>query len=508
MFLRIIQQIDNFINGITMYRLILYFLIILWVEALVITFFNVLSFSFYQFLISTVIILLVCYLTNKFFSLVFKIPTNLESVYISALILIFIVLPAKTIPEFIFIVFAGFIAMVSKYVLVLNKKHIFNPVAVSVFIASIFSLGYASWWIGNLWTLPVILLGGLLIVRKIKRFRMVSFFIISFLICTIYFSFINNSDLFLTIQRIILDSPVLFFSFVMLVEPLTSPYTRRMQIIYAILVGILAGSQFNIGPVYSTYETALIAGNIFAFAVSFRKRLVLVFKGKSQIANGIYEFIFISSSKFAFIPGQYMEWTLGHHRPDSRGVRRYFTIASSPTEENLKLGVRVENLKGSSFKKSLLNLTLGQKIYAGSLSGDFTLPKDKNEKLVFIAGGIGITPFRSMAKYMVDKKEKRDIILFFSNSEPESFVYNDIFNSAKQNGLKTIYVLTKNYENINWDGYRGRLTPEIIKKEVPQFLERTYYLSGPIAMVDSYKKLLQKLGIKPQKIITDYFPGY
>lgn len=508
MFLKIIQPIDEFINGITMYRLILYFLITLWIEVLVLTFFNVLSFSFYQFLISTVVILSVCYLTNKFFSLVLKIPTNLESVYISALILIFIILPAKTIPEFIFIIFAGFIAMASKFVFALNKKHIFNPVAVSVFVTSIFSLGYANWWIGNLWTLPVILLGGLLIVRKIKRFRMVSFFIISFLTCTIYFSFVNNSDLLLTIQRIILDSPILFFSFVMLVEPLTSPNTRKMQIVYAFLVGILAGSQFSIGPVYSTYETALIVGNVFAFIIGFRQRLVLTLKEKIQLSPNIYELVFRSPKSLAFLPGQYFEWTLGHKRPDSRGTRRYFTIASSPTEETLKLGVRVESVKGSSFKKSLLDLASGQKIYAGNLAGDFILPKNKSEKLVFIAGGIGVTPFRSMIKYLVDKNEKRDIVLFYLNSEIESFVYKDIFDSARESGLRTFYVLTKNYENIKWDGLKGRLTSEMIKQEVPDHSNRKFYLSGPSNMVDGYKKLLSEIGIKPNKIITDYFPGY
>src|SRR3990167_203980 len=173
MFSKIMKPIDNFLNGITMYRLMLYFLIFLWGFVLILSIFSVLPFSFLELIYSTIAIFLSCYITNKFFSLVFKIPTNLESVYISALILILIILPAKTIPEFIFLIIAGILCMASKYILAINKKHIFNPVAIAVFATSLFSLGYASWWVGNQWTLPVILIGGLLIVKKIKRFSMV-----------------------------------------------------------------------------------------------------------------------------------------------------------------------------------------------------------------------------------------------------------------------------------------------------------------------------------------------
>ncbi|EKD95594.1 MAG: hypothetical protein ACD_24C00436G0004 [uncultured bacterium] len=508
MFVKATKLIDEFLNGITMYRLMLYFLIFLWGEVFILSIFNIFPFSFLQLTFSTIAILLSCYITNKLFSYIFKIPANLESVYISALILVFLVLPANTIPELAFIIVAGSLAMASKYILAINKKHIFNPAAIAVFITSLFSLGYASWWIGNQWTLPVILIGGLLIAKKIKRLSMVLGFLIIFSFATLAFSIINQSDLPKTIYRILVDSPILFFSFVMLLEPLTSPTVKKMQIIYAVLVGVLAGSQFNIGPIYSTYETALILGNIFAYFVSFRKRLVLEFKEKIQMSPNIYEFIFSAPKSLAFLPGQYFEWTVGHRRPDSRGVRRYFTIASAPTENNVRLGVRIDSEKGSSFKKALLNLNVGQKVYAGQLAGDFVLPKNKSQKLVFIAGGIGITPFRSIGKYITDKEEKRDIILFYSNSEPESFVYKDIFEKAKEYGFKTIYVLTKNYENIKWDGHKGRLTAEVIKKEVPDFASRTFYLSGPSKMVESYKKLLKELGIRNHRIVTDYFPGF
>ena len=117
----------------------------------------------------------------------------------------------------VFIIIAAVLAMASKFILVVHKRHIFNPAAVAVFITSIFSLGYASWWIGNQWMLPVILIGGLLVVKKIKRFNMILGFLIAFFGATLAFGFINESDLLKTIKRVILDSPILFFSFVMLI---------------------------------------------------------------------------------------------------------------------------------------------------------------------------------------------------------------------------------------------------------------------------------------------------
>src|SRR5258708_34079548 len=109
-----------------------------------------------------------------------------------------------------------------------------------------------------------------------------------------------------------------------------------------------------------------------------------------------------------------MEWTVGHAHSDTGGNRRYFTLASSPTEKEVHLGVRFYD-PSSSFQRAVVELPAGSTIVAGQVAGEFTLPKDPQKKLVFIAGGIGITPFRSMVKYLLDRDEKRAITLFYSN---------------------------------------------------------------------------------------------
>src|SRR3989304_9189027 len=122
MLFKIIKPIDEVLNQITMYRLVLYYLIFLWLVALILSFFAFLPFSFLQFILSTFVVLVVCWITNKFFSVTFKAVTNLESVYISALILILIVTPFRSVSELMFIIIISIFAMASKYLISINKK--------------------------------------------------------------------------------------------------------------------------------------------------------------------------------------------------------------------------------------------------------------------------------------------------------------------------------------------------------------------------------------------------
>ena len=150
----------------------------------------------------------------------------------------------------------------------------------------------------------------------------------------------------------------------------------------------------------------------------------------------------------------------------------------------------------------------GDSVMAGQLSGDFVLPEDKNKKLVFIAGGIGITPFRSVIKYLVDRKEKRPIILLYSNKSQGDVVYRELFDQAQSElQIKTKYIFTNKNEAVP-EGALNVIDAETIKKEIPDYFERVFYISGPQAMVTSFKDILLKMGIKRIHIKTDYFPGF
>ncbi|MBA3724325.1 MAG: RnfABCDGE type electron transport complex subunit D [Candidatus Levybacteria bacterium] len=504
-----LKPIDDFLNKYTMYKVVLYGLLVLVAISFLLSFAGILFYNPVQLSTSLLIIFLSCFLSNFVFSKLLHAPTNVESYLITALILFFIFLPVGNMLDVTTLIAAGVIAMGTKYIFAIKNKHIFNPAAASALILGLLGSGNALWWVGSDILLPFVVIIGLLIVRKIRRFRLFFAFLIAALATTTLFGLINENPIQQIITEAFTSGPLIFFATVMLTEPLTTPPTKKLQMLYGGLVGILFGSQFAFGPVYSTPELALIIGNIYSYIVSPKTKMFLSFKEHNKIAENTYEYVFRSNQTLHYKPGQYLEWTLPHKRADMRGNRRYFTIASSPTEKHLRLGVKIgEN--GSSFKKKLTNYQSGDVIVGSQLTGDFTMPDDASEKLVFIAGGIGVTPFRSMIKYLLDKGEKRSIILFYANKTADEIAYKDIFDRAQQElGLKSIYVLSdKEHIPSGWLGKVGRIDETMITQEVPDFKERTYYLSGPNAMVDSYKHLLLKMGVSKTNIVTDYFPGF
>ncbi len=501
------NPIDNLLNSIAMYRLVLYVLLSLAAIALLFSGLGI-GQPLVPLLLSLTVLVPICYLTNILYRRIYKAPTNIESFAITALILFFIMPPTANVSDAVFLAATAFLAMASKYVLSVGKKHIFNPAAIAAVTIALIAPYAASWWIGSATMAPFVAIGAALIIRKIRKFQMIGTFVIVALAVMLAFATNAHTSYITTLTQAFTSWPLLFFAGIMLTEPLTTPPTKKLQIMYAALVGTIFAFQAPIGPIYPTPELALVIGNIFSFLVSSKEKYTLTLKEKIEEGAGVYSLIFTPSITPHFKPGQYLEWTLPHAHPDTRGNRRYFTVASSPTEPEIRLGVKF-NQPSSSFKNALTKLKKGDKLIAGQLAGDFVLPDDTSKKLVWVAGGIGITPFRSMTKYLLDNTQKRDIILFYQAATSEEFAFQDIFDKAtKKIGMKTIYIASNPEKGSTWTGPTGRLTPEMIKREVSNYDTRIFYLSGPSGMVNGYKKMLHILGIKRSNIITDYFPGF
>ncbi len=507
--MNVLEKIDNFLNFITMYRLVLYYLIVLVIIAFIFALFGLMPFSALSLLLSAEFIVVVCWLVNEIFAMIFSAPTNVESVFISALILVLILDPAKNISEVPVLFWASILTMASKYIFAFHKKHFFNPVVVGVVLISFGLNVAASWWIGTALLAPFVIIGGALLIRKMRRARLVAAFFV-FAIATIFgLTLLSGGNVMTTVKTVALDSPLFFLAFVMLTEPLTTPPTQKLQMIYGALVGFLFAPQIHIAQFYSTPEVALGIGNIFSYFVSPKFKLMLQLKNQVKYGDDVVDFQFERPKNFVFNPGQYMEWTLPHRRSDDRGNRRYFTIASSPSEDMIHLGVKFYP-KGSSYKKAMSQMNENTLIVGAQLSGDFTLPENPQQKCVFIAGGIGVTPFRSMLKHLLDKNEPRPIILFYANKEAKEIAYSDVFSQAEtQLGIKVVYTLT-DLETVpkDWKGKVGRINDAMIKEEVPDFAERFFYLSGPHAMVEAYESVLLGMGVQRQRIKKDYFPGF
>ena len=501
--------IDNFLNQTTMYRLLEYYLGGLLLIAAGFSAIGLLPYNPLYLLASAGFLMAVCWLFNFGLARLWGVPTNAESSIITALILSLIITPDKPYVSFFFLLWAALLAMASKYILAIRGKHLFNPAAFGVAATALFLNQSATWWVGgNLPMLVFVLAGGFLVVRKIHRWDLVLTFLLFALASTVAPIVNAGGDIVSAFTTTVIHTPLFFFAFVMITEPLTTPPRRIGRTLYGALVGFLFAPWVGIGSFFFTPELALLAGNIFSYLISPKFKAVLKLKEVRKLAADTYEFIF-SGRVPSFSPGQYAEWTLAADSSDSRGNRRYFTLASAPTEQNVRLGIKFY-ANASTFKQYLSEFKAGSSVLAGSIAGDFTLPWNKKKKLVFIAGGIGVTPFRSMIKYLMDRKEKRDIVLFYSNKTEEEIAYRDVFDAAlaADIGIRTVYTLTDKGTPPSWTGSRGYVDATMIAQQVPDYKKRSFFISGPRSMVVTFQQTLRDMGVPRRRIKTDFFPGF
>jgi Na+-transporting NADH:ubiquinone oxidoreductase subunit NqrB len=188
-------------------------------------------------IISGAVLFIVSYLVNTVFALVFDAPSNVESVYATVFFLAVIFPPAQSLSAIPFLVWVAIWAMASKYIFALHKKHLFNPAAFAVAIVALTLHKSANWWVSSVYLLPVVVVGGLLLVRKIRRFDLVLSFFAVATVSVLVNGMVNGVDPITMVQKVIIYSPILFFGFAMLTEPATTPPTRPLRIIYGACVG-------------------------------------------------------------------------------------------------------------------------------------------------------------------------------------------------------------------------------------------------------------------------------
>lgn len=499
------KLLDAFLNRITMYRLLTYGLASISFIAILFAIIGRLPMDPLHMIFSLGILMAACLMTEYIMAKIWSRPFNMESWLITAFIIFLIFPMANTILGAATLGIAGGVSSASKYLISWHGKHIFNPAAFAVGLVGILNIETASWWVGNSALWPFTLVFGLLVVRKIRRFPLlITFATVAIVLQVVTFA-VTGVPVMANLQSVLVASPLIFLGTIMLTEPATMPPRRSMQVLFAALVAVLYVESWKIGPVVIYAEVALLIGNIFAFIVSPKFKMSLRLQEVQKISDRVYNFVFAPQMKFAFQAGQFMEWTLPHVQFDSRGNRRSFTIASSPTESTVQLGVKFYN-PSSSYKYGLSQMKIGDEIYVSQLAGNFTMSGRNNKKLAFIAGGIGITPFRSMVKYIIDSKKQVNIVLIYLVGSADEIAYESLFKEAAQYGVTYIPIAT----NMNTsDLYRHAQLDELLLSElIPDNLERTFYISGPNVMVDSTKHHLKALGVSRRFIKTDHFSGY
>jgi ferredoxin-NADP reductase len=216
-------------------------------------------------------------------------------------------------------------------------------------------------------------------------------------------------------------------------------------------------------------------------------------------------FLFEPDQPFVHEAGQYLRLTIDHDDPDSRGKSRYFTISSAPAEPRVMITTRLSE-RGSSFKRALASLGIGSVVEATGPHGRFVYPPEHPPAL-FIAGGIGITPFRSMLVDLDARQKDPDVVLLYGNRTsdvPFKSHLDDLATSRP--ALKVHYTLTQ--PSASWRGLVGRIDRALIERTVPDFDRRLVYVAGPRPMVEAIAGALGELGADHSRIKQEIFPGY
>jgi ferredoxin-NADP reductase len=219
-------------------------------------------------------------------------------------------------------------------------------------------------------------------------------------------------------------------------------------------------------------------------------------------APNIETFWFQPEKPIDFVAGQFIELTLPHKQVDDRGQKRWFTVSSSPTDDNLSITTRFSD-SGSSFKQALRALQPGTVVDMDPPMGDFVLPQDPSVPLVFVAGGMGVTPYHSILKWLADTGEQRPIRFIYAVRIEDDIIFQNTFNAAHVHA--TIVV---SEPSDAWGGERGHLSGEQIIKLTEPAENALVYISGPEPMIENLEKQLLELKIPKNQLVTDFFPGY
>jgi ferredoxin-NADP reductase len=230
-------------------------------------------------------------------------------------------------------------------------------------------------------------------------------------------------------------------------------------------------------------------------------------KEKRDVAKGTLMVTFdLLGREVDFVPGQYF-WVELPNRgyDDERGLRRHITIVTSPNERGVMgLATRVRD---TAFKRTLAELPVGAEVDVEEPKGDFQLPSDTSREYVFVAGGIGITVFRSMLKYIAEENLPYRITLVYSNRDLESTAFLDELRELEKqiDGLRMVLTMT---DDQSWEGDTRRIDAEFLRELLSDLGGFTYLVAGPPAMVNSVGDSLEEAGVPEEQVLRSRFAGY
>ena len=227
---------------------------------------------------------------------------------------------------------------------------------------------------------------------------------------------------------------------------------------------------------------------------------------KREVAKGTLLVLFAVDAYPTYRPGNYF-WVELPDRgyQDDKGLRRHISLVTSPTDRPL-VGLATR-LRDSAFKRTLAELEVGDEVEVEEPKGSFLLPEDTSADYVFVAGGIGITVFRSMLRYIADRDLPYTVTLFYSNRDRESAAFLDELEVLEQRieGLRVVLTMT---EQEGWDGESRRIDAAVLRDQVGQLEDKQFLVAGPPAMTEAVVDALHAAGVPEDRVVAGKFSGY
>ncbi len=231
------------------------------------------------------------------------------------------------------------------------------------------------------------------------------------------------------------------------------------------------------------------------------------FRSEKEVASDTMEFHFFKPAGFTFKPGQFADYTLiKPSETDAEGDTRGFSLGA-PYEEDIIFTTR---MRDTAFKRNMNKMVPGTEVIFDAPYGSFTLHNNNKIPAVFLSGGIGITPMRSIILQATQDKTVHKIFLFYANKTPKDAAYLEELKEAQiaNTNFEMIASMTDVVGSKDWKGETGFFTKEMLQKYIGDLSIPIYYISGPPSMVTSIRKTLNEAGIDDDNIRTEEFSGY
>ena len=230
---------------------------------------------------------------------------------------------------------------------------------------------------------------------------------------------------------------------------------------------------------------------------------------REEIAVATLEFHFEKPRGLVYKAGQWGDITLiDPPETDAEGNTRGFTLASAPYEDELIMATR---LRDTAFKRVLRKMEIGTAFSLVAIGGSFTLHKDASIPAVFLAGGIGVTPVRSIVLQATHDKLQHRIYAFYANHTPANAAFLGELGAAAEANPRFTFVPTMTSmkgSDQTWSGETGFIDKAMLEKSIPDLGAPIYYVSGPQGMVVAMRDMLEAAGVKDHMIRTEEFDGY